>query len=310
MKKALLILLAGIVVVSACAGAGVGGVSYSTTSGVQINNFTFDMGTIYEGESAFLTSEIENVGSKTTTGPTYYWIYGPKITDPCTVTGTQIPTTWCRKATSSGISGMLAPGSFMPPVVKGTRGDIFVNETELKAPGQPEGIEWPYTFILRVCYPYNTTSTFAVTRYSTNEYRSGGAKKETEQLKRQSAGPIQIDMPASEALPMRAGTLSLKFTVSDVGGGFSLSDSACTSTKVDPEARSRKQVTFSVTVDGSDVGCTKTVRLSGTSTTVSCSANVGGQTDPTHIYQVVATGVYVYYLDKQASISVKSSSVA
>jgi len=314
-SKFLLFGLLGVVFASACAGvpglAPSGGPSYSGTAGVKINFVKFDAQSVFEGETVTLSTEIENVGSKTVNASTLYWLYGQRVDSSCP---SDKPTAWCRS--SGNLNGSLTNFTFAPPVVKGQRGDTFSTDITMKAPNQPEGQSFDYTFFIRVCYPYSTTASFSLTRYSREEFRSGGIQKQTEQQKRLSAGPIQIDMPSNQPLPISAaGTLRLFFTISDVGGGFALAQSTCAN-QPDPPAIDRNKISVKVFVDGQEVtgsagDCTSrgaSIKLTDKKGQLSCTANVGA-VEVAKTFQIVAEATYVYYIDGQAKITIKDEAL-
>lgn len=319
-EKAILFLIAGAIFISACAALpGAAGPSYSGVAGVQINLFQFDIDEVWEREEIGLNIEIENVGSKPTTGATKYWVYDPAI-DVCTKAAADMgdtePTKWCldkdssqadKDAVNASKGATLTPSGFLPPVMTGERGDINGTTLMLVAPNQRAYAKpWDYTFYMRVCYPYTTTSTFAVTRYSTNEYRSSGVQKQTETQKRQSSGPIQIDMPTGQALPIRGNEITLFFTVEDKGGGFAMTDVSCA--KADPDFQDRNEVNVTVYVDG-ESKCTRKLSLRDGTSSFRCRAT--GLTDigPTRTFQVVAEATYAYYIDASTQITVKDIEV-
>ncbi len=301
MSKNVLLLLVGIVVViSGCINGGSG--KYSSTQGVRINQFSFDIPFIYEGEEAYLTMEIENVGSKQTTGDTKYWIYGPEMGS-----NSSNNEVW---RTNDDLSGTLVSSGFLPPTPEGDLGEAEFEEISLTAPEQEEGMEWPYTFNLRVCYPYTTTSTFALTKMGTNEYRSSGVDRSTDTLKRQSSGPIHIDMPTTGSMRMSGDKLRLSFIVTDVGGGFSTSDENCGSS-ADVASTERGKMKFTVKVDGNTISdCSEgALRLIDGSRTYTCKANVGSVTEPEHTFKVVAKAEYTYYINDEVVITVNDDTV-
>lgn len=318
-SKHVMFLLAAVIGVSACVIPGTGGPQFSSTAGVNVKSFTFGtVQNIYEGDVATLLLEIQNVGSKNITKPVRYWVFGPKIDTDVSAckqkTVEDPPDTWCVNEATGPKEGFLQPSQsgFLPPIATGGEGDINQTFIELRAPEQPDGIQFQYNFFLRVCYPYSTTSVFGVSRISANEFRSTGVQTATESLKRLSAGPIQIDMPTGQNLPLVGNSLRLVFTVADVGGGFVVADQDCRD-KPDVPSTDRGKIDIKVSVDGVDAEtCSKTgLRLIDGRAQYSCSYTVPQDTlaDPTHVFQVIADATYTYYTDRQATINVRDISI-
>jgi hypothetical protein len=297
--------------------AGCGGSNYSTTAGVVINKMEFDFPRISDlgGETAYLTIEMQNVGSKSMPGDGSYWIYGPTIGSDRNV--------WQLDGGIDDLVGVLDNDDFYPPE-DGFPGAIESKFIQLSPPNIPQGMSSSYTFFTRVCYPYLTTAMFNVYSQSQEErvsVRNMDVRKvsNTDAQKRASAGPIQIEMNTQQDVRLSGDSLRLYFSVKDVGGGFateSVRDN-CPSTQgeANVDAGDRGIVTLNVLVDGvpCEMGDNEDieVRIRNGVGDVHCVAsgdvikNAGN--NPNHEFTIVATAKYHYYIDAQTSIVVEDS---
>ena len=145
------LIIVGALLVSGCGG----GANYSTTAGVQINNMDFDFPKISDddGEIAYLSLELQNVGSKQMAGDGHYWIYGPTIKSGTS----RDPYVWVY---SDGTPDKdLDKDLFYPPEpnMEGAKETVDI---ALHPPDIPAGMTDSSTFYTRICYPYTTTALF------------------------------------------------------------------------------------------------------------------------------------------------------
>ena len=292
-----------IAIVAGCASSG-GGVAFDQNSGVRIEEFSFDLNDIYEGESVTMALKVQNVGAKTMTGNSRLWIYGPTMggadkwgaTPAIPTGGIELPTT-----------------TFTPPDVnRRIPGAVHTEEVILTAPTPlPENMLRTDTFYARVCYPYETESITRLVSSTRNQMRIE-ALPNTDAITRASAGPIQLRILSGENI-IAGRPIGIVFEVSDVGGGISTKPDGCgTSSGPDLDVASINRVYVTVNVDGAAVsGCTdKEVLLSKGKGTIYCTYTpAAGQSTPKMEYAITAKARYNYYITKEASITVNSNTL-
>ena len=299
-------LLFAIVLVAAIAGCTSSGssVAFDQNSGVRIDEFSFDLNDIYEGETVTLFLKLQNVGAKTMTGNSRLWIYGPTMggADKWSATpaipegGIDLPTT-----------------TFTPPdVARRIPGAVHIEEMSLTAPTPlPENMRRTDKFYARVCYPYETESITQLVASTRNQMRIEPLPV-TDAITRASAGPIQLKMLSGENL-VAGRPIGIVFEVSDVGGGIATKPDGCgASSGPDLAVASINRVFVTVTVDGAAVsGCTdKEVLISKGMGTIYCMYTPAiGQSAPKMEYAITAKARYNYYLTREASVTVNSNTL-
>lgn len=298
-----------VIIAAGCVGTGgKGNVAFDQHAGVRIEQFSSDMTELYDNEPITLSLKVANVGSKTMTGDSLLWIYGPQFGNGTAVwSATNLPV---GASVSNGyVEKTLTTKDFIPPnVERGIPGSIDVTDITFTAPDVPENMRREDDFYARVCYPYQTQSLTKLVATTRNQLRQEPMKK-TDAVTRASAGPIQLRMASGQNLladRLEKGSVPVVFEITDVGGGFATLSGTCTGP--DFPAKDMNQVNFTVTIDGVATDCAaKTVILSKGVGGAACRVAAGALTAtaaPKTEFTVTATADYNYYLTRQEKVTV------
>ncbi len=289
-----------IAIVSGCiGGTSTSNVQFSQTAGAVINDFSFDTSSLYEGEEAQLTVQVQNVGAKNMTGDSRLWIYGPVI-------GSNNES-WQLVSGNTSIT-LDTTGFFPPDVARKIPGSVVIETLDLKAPtlGLAPGMKNPYTFFARLCYPYSTTGFSNIKEVSKNELRISNPPT-SDAITRATAGPIQIKLLSGDTVRSDR-TMTLVFEITNVGGGFStLPATACTAMTPDISSKDTDKVKVTVKVDGTNTAdCVDKEVNIRRGNTMACKYAPAASTNPTTSHTVVATATYNYFVTSQADMTVES----
>ncbi|MBW6451144.1 MAG: hypothetical protein K0B02_00250 [DPANN group archaeon] len=300
-----------VLLVSGCTGRGS---PFSESQGAVVNQFAFDVPSIYEDEDVALSLVFENVGAKNMAGDTSIWIYGPAM-DSNVLDRSK---GWLITSPSGGtvdyakelVTWSMTSSEFYPPdVERGIPGMAKEVVVVMKPMDSPEGMNPSYTFNGRMCYPYQTTTMSTLTSTGKEEYKSSGDAAPGAAITRNSAGPIRIQLKSGDKIRATGTTLPLVFTVSDVGNGFVTQNTDACNVNID--SSSRGQVALTVKVDGEAIDCGLGVgvpavaRMRSGQAVVYCTTTFNSAV-PKSSYQIVATAAYNYYVDAVTEITVKA----
>lgn len=311
LKNALFLAIVLVVVAAGCTGTGTKGkVSFDQNAGVKIDQFSFDVGELFEKEQTTLTLKVQNVGAKSMSADSRLWVYGPQMYKSSAMPPATPTEKWATDE-DVPITKTLSTSTFLPPdVERGIPGSVDIQSITMAAPLVPENMKNDYTFYARVCYPYNTTAVTKLVATTKNQMRTEAVQK-TDAITRASAGPIQLTIQSGENI-VAGRQMQLVFDVTDVGGGFATtSATTCTGlASADVSTSAINKVKVTVTVDGDATDCLgKPVSLSNGKGALYCKYTPAASSSPKTEYMVSATAYYNYFLTKQAAITVKDEAL-
>ena len=320
MKAKILITLLAVAAIAGCTIPGIPGITPGPITGggqgLEINSFTAEPNTVYNGTTVRVLMEVENKGGTTVPNTHSSFAY---------LTGSNIKVDsgddryWHRLSTDTNTTECFYFDKEMKSadVVKEIPGDKKTFKWSLRAPNIDKGQTRPYSFMGRVYTDYQTSVNGNIWVYT--EAESDAARASGRALNKatftSTSGPVAVEVTVSPDPVVIYGsdkTFSLQAKISNLQTGTIYTPGTligCPPTTI--SANDLNKVTFEIDApDFISTDCSGTTQqelVSGKPTTVFCELTVKDASTPTTFSSLpVAIKVkYGYYTEKTATVTVQ-----